>query len=360
MTSPTQNQSSDFEYVAPQTDAYGAVIVKPVETVTKATNGEDAGAWGSSTFHNLEGGARASGEVLSAHSLLKAADLDWDPEFVPLMAGAIQVPKDIGRGVVRSDTKFPIGVVGARYTLVPHKALATLADALQKTEGTLSFGNAGHKHNGARPFIQMTRERLIPGSKVAIKDLVTLMTSHDGSLQVMAAYGACVIVCDNTYAHALSATKGRGITIRHTASATSTLEEAIRIAEAANKMGASFDNAALKLMGTKFSDERMTRLACALIPGESTRAENNRQKLMDLWVSGAGAAPGTGWGASQAVTNYTSHVISTRGDETDRAYGLATGEGSGSVLQGAAWAYLQEDGFEALDKVEIIKHAVGF
>src|SRR4051812_27719020 len=59
-----------------------SVTAIPAEHVVKAEAG--SGRWGDATFHNLDHGARASGDVYSAHSLLRAADLDWDPVLVPL------------------------------------------------------------------------------------------------------------------------------------------------------------------------------------------------------------------------------------------------------------------------------------
>src|SRR4051812_8156750 len=98
--------SLDLEYVRPSdapTDAFGHALVEDV-TVAKSAKRTTA-RWGERGFHNLQGGARASGNVTSAHSLLKPADLDWDPEFAPIVVNGMKVPDDIGRAVVRSDTR---------------------------------------------------------------------------------------------------------------------------------------------------------------------------------------------------------------------------------------------------------------
>jgi phage/plasmid-like protein (TIGR03299 family) len=343
-------QALEIENLNPSTLAQESIVT---------ANG--SGAWGASTFHNLTGGARASGNVRSAHSLLPAADLDWDPEFAPLFVGSNEVSAEIGRAVVRSDNKQPIGIVGARYAIVPHRKLADLADALCGASDTeLRYGNAGHKRGGARPFIQLKTAarsigRDVRGCEVEVSDVITLMTGHDGTLQVMACYGANVIVCDNTYAHALSAAKSRGVSIRHTASGAEMLNEAIRIATATRELGGSFDNAALRLLGTKFDDISMHKLAHAVITGDGSRAEAARGKLLDAWTSSPGAAPGTAWGAAQAVTYYTTHEIATVG-ETDRSFNLATGEGRGSEIQATAWWHLTTDqGAEALQRVQTVR-----
>lgn len=355
--------TQDFEMASlidelDKTQECAPLVLEP-ESVTTAKAA--AGAWGASTFHNLTDGARASGNIRSAHSLLQGADLDWDPQFRSLVADGHAVAADVGRAVVRSDNGRAIGIVGARYTLIPHRMLADLADALCGTDGAaLHFGNAGHKHNGARPFLQIKSEarsigKDVRGSEVEVSDVVTLMTAHDGSLQALATYGANIVVCDNTYAHALGDCKARGISIRHTAAGIATIAEAIRIAKAAHEYASAFDNRALKLMSKRMGDTEMRALASSLVPGESGKAEAARGKLLNAWASSPGAAPGTAWGAAQAVTYYTTHEIAAR-ESTDRAFGLATGEGSGADLQAAAWWHLTTDeGAKALQTVKLYR-----
>lgn len=319
------------------------------------------GAWGDAEFHNLQDGARASGDVRSAHSLLSGADLDWDPVFTSLHdARGVAVRSEVGRGVARSDNGAVIGIVGSRYALIPHRKLADLADALCGADGAqLHFGNAGHKDDGARPFIQLKSEPrnigVTNGRGVDVRDVITLMTAHDGTLQALATYGANVIVCDNTYAHALGTCKAQGIKIRHTASGVAILQEAIRIARAAREYAGAFDNAAMRLMSRRMGDAEMRQLASVLIPGEAMRAESERGKLMSAWTSSPGCAPGSAWGAAQAVTYYTTHDISTH-EGTDRAFNLATGDGRGSEVQATAWWHLTtEEGEKALQTVKVYR-----
>lgn len=338
-----------------------AEVVPQVEEITQANSG--TGSWGEAQHHNLSDGARASGDVLSAHSLLGPADLDWDPEFAPLTAVvggvALAVPKSVGRGVVRSDNKAPIGVVGPRYALIPHKKLADLADALVGVDGfRLHYGNAGHKNGGARPFIQLKSEPRNLGkahvTAIDVYDVITLMTGHDGNFQFAAVYGANIICCDNTYAKALGAAEKTGVLIRHTAKGVETVEEAIRIATRVRELGGSFDNRALQLMTSPFADALMEKLAIALIPADTTKSENAREKLLAAYTDSPGALPGTKFGAAQAVTFYTSHQIGARAG-TDRAFNLQVGEGTGSDLQAKAWDYLTSpDGLDRLAEVKLL------
>lgn len=283
--------------------------------------------------------ARAEGEVYSTRSLAAAADLAWSPELTPIVtAQGAQVPREIGQCVVRSDNGAPLGIVGARYTLLDHSHLFDLADALGAvTSGGLRFANAGHKAGGARPFVQLRTPKSVNG--VDVESMLSLFTSHDGTLCLTAGFSETVIVCRNTYAHALANAKN-GMKIKHTASAESLIAQAKNIAQLAAEHSARWNDAALKLMSTRFSDSDMRGLAEILMPGDSTRTKNNRDRMLDAWASAPGAQAGTAWGAAQAVTYYTSHYI---GSEETRADTTIFGSGLGADMQADAWGFLNED-----------------
>lgn len=283
--------------------------------------------------------ARAEGEVYSTRSLAKAADLAWSPALVPLVtADGVTVPKEIGQTVVRDDTRAPLGIVGARYTVLDHSHLFDLADALGAvSKGGLRFANAGHKANGARPFVQLKTPSEVNG--VEVERMLSLFTSHDGTLCLTAGFSDTVIVCKNTYAHALANAKN-GMKIKHTLSAEQLIQQAQSIATMAAEHSARWSDAALSMMGKRFGDADMAGLAEILMPGDSTRTKNNRERMVEAWASAPGAAPGTVWGAAQAVTYYTSHYI---GSDESRADTAIFGSGLGFDMQGTAWDYLTAD-----------------
>lgn len=291
--------------------------------------------------------ARASGMVRSAKSLAAAADLAWSPVLTPLVtAGGIEVPKAVGQAVIRSDNGRPIGTVGARYTPVDHAHLFDLADAIANaSSGGLRFANAGHKGDGARPFVQMRMPADVNG--VETEQVVSLFTSHDGTLCLSAGFSNIVIVCRNTYAHALNAAS-KALRIKHTASSAALLAAATDIAERANRAGETWTNDVLRLMGERFADADMSNLAKVLLPGDATRTENNRERLMNAWYSAPGARPGTLWGATQAVTYYTSHHA---GSDESRAESAIFGTGIGPDMQAEAWWMLDAGADVARERI---------
>ena len=344
MATPTQTDQTYFRPI--EVDGSPVPTQGPVETITQAQSNQ--GAWGSAGFQNLTNGARASGSVKSAHSLLPAADLDWDPVIIPLTdTQGRQVDPKVVRGVARSDTGIVVGAVGSRYRPLPHRKLADYADALAGMDGVgLAFGNAGHKHGGALPFIQLEgMDDSLPGVG-QIRTMITLMTSHDGSLPICAGLSKTVVVCNNTYAMALA-----GLTrwqIRHLPSGEKLLEDMLELLQNAKQYSIQWRMDALKLMSLKFSDNRMRALTHLLVEGDSKRSDNQRTELMDSWYNAPGGMAGTSWGAAQAVTHYTSHKISS-------SEGLVFGEGTGSKIQNTAWWCLTEEEGEAALNSEMQK-----
>lgn len=280
--------------------------------------------------------ARASGMVRSTKSLAAAADLAWSPVLMPLVTAAgIEVPKTVGQAVIRSDNGRPIGTVGARYTPVDHAHLFDLADAIaDASRGGLRFANAGHRGDGARPFVQMRMPGGVGG--VEAEQVVSLFTSHDGTLCLSAGFTNVVIVCRNTYAHALNAAND-GLRIKHTASAPALIAAAANIAEMANRNREAWNNGILRAIEERFEDADMNNLTKVLLPGDATRTENNRARMMEAWYSAPGARPGTIFGAAQAVSYYTSHHA---GSEESRIDSAIFGTGIGPDLQTEAWWYL--------------------
>jgi hypothetical protein len=169
--------------------------------------------------------------------------------------------------------------------------------------------------------------------------MISLFTSHDGTLCATAGFSVVMIVCRNTYSHALGEAR-QGLKIRHTASAEDMLAQIEEIATLASKHATAWDNSALKMLSTRFSDADMGALASKLIPGESTRATNSRAELMSAWQSSPGARPGTAWGAAQAVTYHSSHTL---GSEEARRESAIFGTGTAIDFQQSAFAILDAE-----------------
>jgi hypothetical protein len=317
--------------------------------IQTATAGD--GQWGDSTFHNLSNGARASGMVSDLRSLKSGADLAWSP-----VTGRIYDAKGneiAGKRVVaRSDSGAHLGIVSDRYMPIDHDVLFDLAEAIQgvdRNAGELCYSNAGHKDGGALPFLQLkgstrTIGRDARGCSVEVRDLLTLATSHNGTISLRGGMGQVVIVCDNTYAHAVGGCGSIGI--RHTKNAAERIEAAKIIARKMHERGELWDAAASRLLMQSMTSEDFAALTRVLVPNETTRSENIRLEIANAYESSPGAAPGSAWGAMQAVTWWTSHGRESYADD------LLVGRGRGQEIQDQAWWTLTTDeGAASLEKV---------
>ena len=293
---------------------------------------------------------RVEGKAATFADMLKPADLDWDPEFAPLYDAGREVPAEVGRAVTRSDNRQTVGIVGGRYTIVPHREMAALGDTiLAQSGGALRVANAGHRGGGSKVFMQLEAVDVSKGA--GARSILTLATSHDGTSTARVGFSNVVVVCRNTFARAFRDC-GTGLVIRHTASAADRLNDAKRIVEEAFKAGALFDAAALKMMGRAFGKPEMQALACHLIPGDGARAENSRRDLMRAWERAPGAQPGTVWGAAQAVTYHTSHTVGSAESRNDAAI---FGTGKAADLQSEAWWVLDQSDDVTAERLQTVK-----
>ena len=108
----------------------------------------------------------------------------WDPKLVPLFdEGGRQVPKNVARGVARSDTDEIIGVVGNKYTPIPHQPLIETVDRALLGAGIAPLDvrkDAGMYENGAKMLVVYRLPQEIeakPGDKNRLQ--LVLRTSHD-------------------------------------------------------------------------------------------------------------------------------------------------------------------------------------
>jgi hypothetical protein len=303
--------------------------------------------------------SKTEGVNVTLSALRQSADLAWNPEIVALKsADGIDVDPDIARIVRRSDNKRSLGAVGANYKTISNDLIFDMGSAIVgASHGDIAWGNAGHLRGGAQVFLQLKRRHKGPaalGDAAEREDVASLTSAHDGSLVYAFGVGQfVVIVCANTFraAHSLAATR-----LRHTATGAEMAATALRAAQSLEAAALETDQRILSLLSKPFGDKDMLALSMALIPGEATRSENTRQTLMRAWYSAPGAAPGTQWGAAQAVTYYTSHEIGVRGTEDNRAANLALGVGAGPKVQESMWYHLDTE--EGQEKLQVIRRAL--
>lgn len=267
-------------------------------------------------WHNL---GQKLDHPATAEEAILAAQLDYQVVKKPLQA-VIHKRNHVDIhghfATVRTDTAEVLGVVGSRYEPVQNRDAFAFFDSLVGTNEAI-YETAGALGKGERIWILAK----LPGYiKVKGKDIVNkyllLTNSHDGSAPIRAKLTPIRVVCYNTLSMALSGGEEE-VRIRHTANAVERLEQAHKLLGLTNQLYEQLDFIFNRMALKKITDKQLLDYVKKLVPDteaeNQTRTENIRQKILELHETGAGAsmARGSLWGAYNAITEYTDHVLNT-------------------------------------------------
>ena len=254
----------------------------------------------------------------TAHEAIKAAQLDYQVEKKPLRAivhPTRHSPVDDHFATVRMDTREVLGIVGNRYSPIQNRDAFAFFDALVGADEAI-YHTAGALGKGERIWILAKLPGFISvkGEDVVEKYLL-LTNSHDGSSLVRAKLTPIRVVCSNTLTAALDGVEEE-VRIRHTPSSVEKLEQAHKLLGLTNSLYDQLEVIFNRMSLAQITDKQLLDYVQALIPSNpnaqsNTRTENIRNALLELHQSGQGAemSRGTLWGAYNAVTEYTDHVI---------------------------------------------------
>jgi len=193
----------------------------------------------------------------------------------------------------------------------------------------------------------------VDGTEDHIEKFLLLSNSHDGSSCLRMMFTPVRVVCQNTLNIALDGGAGQGIAIRHTENAQGKVTEAQRALGLAMSYYDGLGGLCTKLAAVPASKDAVGRYFLELVPDNgkakvNTRTENIREDLVGLFHNGKGnriaGVRGSWWAAFNAVTEWTDHHRSTRGEEGDKAESRLASNwfGSGAQMKGRAWTLALE------------------
>lgn len=267
--------------------------------------------------------------------------LDWKVEARPIYTfdneGKPLVVED-GKAIVRTDIGLPLSLVGNRYLPLQNDVGADIVDGvLAKTGGSyVKGGSFGH---GRKVYVQaLLPDTITVKGRDASQKLLTFITSHDMSTNLLMGFTATRIVCQNTYRAAMRDIRSQ-VVIRHTRSAESKLAMVQEILESQLVYFRELEIKANWLADKRFTDLQMDMAVRKVLDVGSVDTEIPTRTLgiMDTITAnfqnhdGLG---GTAWDAYNAFTKYTNHQKATRGVEGDAAQqerrfeGLLLGQGA--------------------------------
>ena len=292
---------------------------------------------GIAPWHGL--GISVPGEQPSREAI-RLAGLDWPVEAMPLRAENGNFV-DGWRAVVRGTDARVLGVVGERYRPIQNAEAFRFFDELVG-DGQAIYHTAGSLDGGSRVWMLAKLPGTVGSLGDATERFLLLTNSHDGSSALRMFFTPVRVVCQNTLNLALVQGQTEGISIRHTSSALSRIEEARNALGLAHSYYERFGVEVQRLAAAPFGDTQIAWLVKALFPGHpdetSMRTQRARDKVVELFAYGRGHEPirGTAWAALNAVAEYVDHHRATRGvDDQARAEGRLNSLwfGSGAALK---------------------------
>jgi len=226
-----------------------------------------------------------------------------------LPKAAAPIYTDPATGVVRAIG----GTVGRNYAPIQNEEMIPFLDALLETSGG-KFNSAGYSPDHSSVFVGITTPSTLTiggHDNVSVKMLVG--NSHDGSGAFTARAELVRLVCTNGMTAAIPGTR-MGITVRHTSGFREALAEARRSLDTISTYAESFKQAAEPMLTSEFVDAEFARIVERLLPVKAEdnphvqgvlALRHNSNTIADDWRR-------TAWGAYQAFTEYTDHVMPVR------------------------------------------------
>ena len=268
----------------------------------------------------------------SLSEAIKMAGLDWQVLERPLYMGlpndkAIEL--ETHKGLIRSDNYKQLGVVGINYEPVQNIEAFSYFDDLV-SNGIVELDTALSLKEGkvivVTAKIKQAESEVVRGDNV--EGYLVFTNSHDGSSSVKTLLTPIRVVCMNTLAHAVvkaSKEENKILNFRHTASVLERIDEAKQIIDFQTQ---TFRNTVeqyqamsrVQMVEANFNDYVSQVFAPELGKNKQVQELRAYPTLLQNFHYGIGTdlngVNGTLWGAYQAVTQYTSHQIRAKGQET--------------------------------------------
>ena len=272
-------------------------------------------------------------DAMSTEEILATAHMaGWDVRLVPAVLAhgdlRLEVPEKFA--VIRTNpvtnSVDALSVVGTKYTAVQNEQVFGFGQAILDNSPDAVWETAGSIRSGRTIFgtLRMSGLDIMIGGEDVVDCYLVLASSHDGSSGVQAIVTPIRVVCQNTLAMAMGNAKA-SFKARHTSSIDGRIEDAQEALGITYKFMEEFEATATVLADRKVDlgqleqivetiwakdpkwddlgiDERRTGLS---------RWENRLETIGGIYV-GKGergdtmsTITGTGWGALNAITEYT-------------------------------------------------------
>lgn len=293
-------------------------------TMTPLNQTDERKYVGNWSFNGVSIPKKATSEIAIAE-----AGLDWEVEKRPVfgqLSDGTMVPAKGRFTTVRTDTNEVLGIVGSQYQPVQNRDAFGFLDSLIE-DGSLSFTSAGTLRGGLYVWIiaEFPETFAITEDDV-VQNSVFLFNAHDGSKTMRSFLSNVRLHCMNQLPYLFKGGDEQFI-MRHSTNVIENSRERAQdffgFLEAKQN---SFNQMLKSLAHTKVNPSQVERFIEEMFPKPvidneemekeiSTRLLNTRQTILGNFdAMSTEATNGTAYGLLNALTEYTDHQRSSRGN----------------------------------------------
>lgn len=231
-------------------------------------------------------------------------EIAWEAAPVGLMTeNGISVNDH--RAIIRTDTNACIGVVGNRYFPLQNSFAFSFFDSVCQ-QYDAKYDKAYCIDGGKRVILEATVNGPIEIRKNdTILRKIKLINSFDGSMPFVAQFTEWRQICKNGL---MGFAKTNKVKVSHTKNGEIKAAEALRIMNESAIFFENFEHTCREL-AQKVLDKNMVDafLKGVDLDGESTKTQNLRDKVIELYENGTGTGQGTAWDLYNGYIEWIDH-----------------------------------------------------
>jgi len=209
----------------------------------------------------------------------------------------------------RSDTNQHLGMVKDKYRPIQMNEMIDIISEASDKVGDIDHIGYTTSKGGRKVVIQSKyRDTLdVGGDKIDPYIYTVIDNTGMGSNKMIPS--SVRIACDNAF-HLIAQNEEASDRARHSASFDTHVDGMINNIVSAISTTKNFTQIVEKLKNEKFNRDQMVQFTQKLIPiekEESTRRQNKREKLVELYEGGRGNVGESRWDAFNAITEFETH-----------------------------------------------------
>ena len=270
--------------------------------------------------------------VKTAEEALERSGLSWSVEQAPLITeNGLSVESH--KALFRGDNHQILGIVGSGYVPIQNTTAFAFFDTVSEKYGA-TYSYAGEIKEGKQIFLQAKIGKsfcAVPGDRVDL--YITLSTGHDGSASLHAFMTPIRLFCSNQLVRSVKHASN-SIHLKHTANISARIMDAMKVFNMSVEAFSVFEEKS-RYLARKVVDRQMVEkfLKEVISDTGSTRAENQKKQIKDLFQNGKGNSGRSAWHLYNGLTEWVDHY---RSADEDNAVASSL-FGSGAALKEKAF-----------------------